>query len=107
MINVTIKRDVKNSICKFEVEGHAWYSDNGSDIVCAAVSAVAYTAVGALEDLVGVKGHIERDGYMSLNVPIDIDEKLRRVADIILESMLIGFKQIELSYRKYVKVIEC
>jgi uncharacterized protein YsxB (DUF464 family) len=52
------------------VEGHAGYAKAGKDIVCAAASATAYTAAGALSELAGLSGAwAERDGYFEISVP--------------------------------------
>lgn len=38
----------------FVVEGHAGYDEEGSDIVCAAVSILSYTVLNSLEVVAGV-----------------------------------------------------
>lgn len=106
MIKVQIVRDKEGFIKKFTVKGHAKYAEHGADVVCAAVSAVAYTAVGSLEELAGVGGFSEKDGYMKCELPSGISEEARQIAGIILESMAIGFKQIEYSYSKYILVLD-
>jgi len=106
MISITILRDKEGLIQEFNVKGHAGYAKHGSDIVCAAVSAVAYSAVGALEELAGIKNYSENDGYMKCNVPSDISSQSKYNAQIILETMAIGFKQIEYSYKTYVSVLD-
>ena len=40
MISINIVRDSQGFIWEFTVEGHAGFSEQGSDIVCAAVSAI-------------------------------------------------------------------
>lgn len=104
MINICIKRDKEGFIREFTVKGHAGYSKRGKDIVCAAVSAIAYTAVGALNELAGVNNYIEEDGYMKCVLPAHMSDEGKYKARIILETMAIGFKQIECSYGKYVSV---
>jgi uncharacterized protein YsxB (DUF464 family) len=116
MIKVEISRTGKlNRICggqgsisSIKVRGHAEYAAHGSDIVCAAASAIIYTAAGALEGLCGVRDVVasEETGYFQLIVPEIKDEEKSYRADIILETVYIGFKQIEMSYAKNLKVIE-
>lgn len=106
MIKISIVRDKEGFIWEFTVKGHAGYKEYGSDIVCAAVSAVAYTAVGALDDLAGIRNHTEKDGYMKCSIPLDIPRDKKQIAYIILETMAIGFRQIEEAYGKYVSVLE-
>jgi uncharacterized protein YsxB (DUF464 family) len=107
MINVNICRDKAGNIKKFVVKGHAGYAREGEDIVCAAVSAVAYTAAGALGDLIGIKDFFEeRHGFMTCSIDVDILPELKHDAGIILAAAEIGFRQIELAYPKHVKVMD-
>lgn len=107
MINVSIVRDGSGFIWQFTVEGHAEYADQGQDIICAAASVTAYTAVGALEDLAGIKNiYTENDGFFFCSIPEDITEQQKQIAKIILETTVIGFKQIELTNKDLISVLE-
>ena len=107
MINVNIMRDQEGFIWQFSVKGHAGFDKAGKDIVCSAVSVTAYTALGALEDLAGLKDfYSERDGYILCSIPENISSEMKPTVKVILETTVIGFKQIELSYRKYVSVLD-
>lgn len=106
MIKISVVRDKQRFIWEFTVRGHARFAKSGSDIVCSAVSALAYTAAGALEELAGINSYIEKDGYMKCVIPSDIHEDKKVVVKIILDTIVLGFKQIEHSYRKYVSVLE-
>ncbi|HOJ12483.1 MAG TPA: ribosomal-processing cysteine protease Prp [Clostridiales bacterium] len=106
MIKVKVVRDRQGFIWEFTINGHAGYKKNGEDIVCAGVSAVAYTAVGALAEMAGISNFSEKDGYMKCSIPPDIDQHSKHYAKIILDAMIIGMKQIEYSYGKYVVVEE-
>ncbi|NLD48975.1 MAG: ribosomal-processing cysteine protease Prp [Clostridiaceae bacterium] len=106
MIKIKVIRDSANLIRGFTVKGHAGVSEAGSDIVCAAVSALAYTAAGALLEFTGINGHTEKNGYMKCVVPDDIPKDKEQKAEIILETIILGFKQIEHSYGRYVSVFD-
>jgi uncharacterized protein YsxB (DUF464 family) len=107
MINVSIGRDASGFIRQFRVKGHAGYARRGQDIVCAAASTVAYTAAGALEELVGIGDcHSEKEGLFSLILPEGLTVQQKQTAGIILETMFIGFKQIELGYKEFISVME-
>ncbi|HOM03301.1 MAG TPA: ribosomal-processing cysteine protease Prp [Acetivibrio sp.] len=106
MIKVEVIRDSERFIREIKVRGHARYSRHGRDIVCAAVSALAYTAAGALEELAGIEGYTEKDGYMRCTVPKDIPEEKKELVKTILETVVIGLKQVELGYAKYVSVLD-
>jgi uncharacterized protein YsxB (DUF464 family) len=106
MIKVCLARDSQGFIQEFSIEGHAGYADCGKDIVCAAISAIAYTALGALQELAGICNYIEKDGFIKCNMPKEIEQHSKYKAQIILDAMTIGFKQIEQEYKKHVMVLE-
>lgn len=106
MIKIKIVRDSQGNIENFTVSGHASFSEYGSDIVCAAISALAYTAVGALKNIAKTGDHIEKDGYMKCIVPKDVSDQEREIVNIILETIILGFKQVEHSYKGYVSVLD-
>jgi uncharacterized protein len=107
MIRINIARDNDGNIRKFTIKGHAGFAEKGSDIVCSAVSAVAYMAVGALKAIADIGGHTEKkEGYMEISLPMGISFDSKENAKIILETAEIGFKQIEAEYGKYVMVMD-
>lgn len=107
MIKIVIVRDLKGSIRRMSINGHSGYAQEGCDIVCSAVSVTAYTAAGALGELAGMDGcYEESGGHMTISLPEKMTARQQETAGIILETTAIGFKQIELSYGKYVVVIE-
>lgn len=106
MIVVRIGRDKKGFIRQFTIKGHAGYADSGSDIVCAAVSAVAYTAVGALGELTGEGEYTEKDGFMECRISHSVKQESEYTVRVILESMLIGLRQIELRYSNFIRIYE-
>lgn len=106
MIEIDIFRDKQSFIKEFTVKGHAEFDEKGKDIVCAAISAIAYTAVGAIEEIVGISDYSEQNGFMKCSVPLDISSDKRFITGIILETTAIGFKQIEYSYKDYVSVFD-
>ncbi len=107
MIRIVISRDSTGSIRGFDIKGHSGYAEAGQDIICSAVSVTAYTAAGALEELADLKHcHSESDGHMTIRLPERLTQQQKTTAQIILETTAIGFKQIELSYGKFVLVVE-
>lgn len=107
MIRVEITRNAKGSITGFDINGHSGYAEEGQDIICSAVSVTAYTAAGALEELAGLKRcYTESDGHMAITLPQEMNDRQKTTAGIIMETTAIGFRQIELSYGKYVLVVD-
>jgi uncharacterized protein YsxB (DUF464 family) len=105
MVKVLVVRDGDNAIKMFEIKGHSGYNEAGRDIVCSAASVTAFTAAGALGELAGINDcYIERNGYLKIKLPKEVDDTKRQSVDIIMKTAYIGFKQIEESYPKYLKV---
>ena len=74
-------------------------------ILSAAISAIACTAVGAMKNMVEHVIMKKRRLYGMYSSTKHSYEK-RKIANIILETVVLGFKQVEFSYRKYVSVSE-
>lgn len=106
MIKVLVVKGKRKKIKGFVVEGHAYYDEPGRDVVCAAVSAIAYNAVASLLNLAGGCQYEDKTGYLEVFAKESKSPKKNQVAKIILESTKIGFKQIENSYGEYIEVYE-
>ena len=105
MIDISIVRNKSGFVYGFEICGHSGYAKHGKDIVCAAISALAYTAVGAVSEMTKVEADWNyKDGYMFYMVHNDIADNDKSVIKTILDTIVIGFRQVELSYKGYVKV---
>ncbi len=105
MITVKIKKTQNDDMYGFVVTGHAGFGKKGKDIVCAAVSSVAYNAINALQELVGISDFKQNDGYIKCDIPDDLNESDRYKINIILKTIEIGFKQIASSYPRHVSVL--
>jgi len=107
MIKVEIRRSPEGEIISFLTKGHAGYLPRGEDIVCAAVSALVQTAVLGLIHNLGLEPKVEiKEGYLYCLLPLDLEGEKRHDADLILEVMLTGLKEIVKEHPKYLKVID-
>ena len=100
-----------NEISKFRVSGHAGYDYEGTDIVCSAVTAVVYAALGGLEELCGMTEYVDveeglESDHIEFEVPRQCSAEAGSKAQTILKTMLIGLKQIEYVYGEYVTINE-
>jgi len=105
MVRVSLKYDIDNWINGFIFEGHAGYAELGSDIVCAGISVLSSTTSLALEQLVGLKLEGQADpieGYLDCNW-VNEPDKVAQV-HLLVESMLLGLKEIAKQYPKYLEV---
>ena len=82
MIDAVFIRNGKD-FSGYEISGHSDYSEQGSDIVCAAVSSAAYLTANLITDFFMIKADIElSDGYMKLTADAD------RLIDGLYQHML-------------------
>ena len=102
MITVTIHYS-NDEITGFTVEGHANFKPCGEDIVCSAVSVLTQAALLGLARYVELD-YIIRDGYLECRLPYLDDADMMRAA-AILETMILGLKNIEKNYPGYVEVL--
>ncbi|MDN5315462.1 MAG: uncharacterized protein PWP10_4212 [Clostridiales bacterium] len=108
MITVNIYRQKDGLIRRFEARGHAGLAASGHDIICAAVSAIAQTIIGSLEDIAGIKPQYSlEDGDISCDTGeyTAMTDKQKDAASVLMQSMEVGCLQISVSYgSKYVQV---
>jgi len=92
---------------QFTVKGHAGYAEKGKDVICAAVSAVAQTAILGLEAVTGltISYSIEDDsGSLHCKVIEAKNQEARIRADAIVEAMILGLKSIEEGHKEFLRV---
>ncbi len=104
MIDAVIYKSSQGVVQGFKIKGHALYDEPGSDIVCSAVSAIVFTALGGMDELAGFTSFKEKDGYIKCIVPDNLTSEQQSTTQIILKTMDIGLRQIEADYNQYVRV---
>ena len=107
MTIVKIKRKNDNIIC-VECSNHTGFANFGKDIVCAGISSITQTAVLGVKELTNLKHSFKIDekmGYLKLEL-IDIENESVdfKNAQIILKTMLLGVKNLQEQYPKYIKL---
>lgn len=105
---VKVKFFKKNKrIYYFEIKGHANAGKYGEDIVCSAISVLGQTCIIGLLEVVNIpiKQRIE-PGYLTCEIPNDLEEAKAREADIIVNTMYLGMKSIQDSYSKFMVIKE-
>ncbi len=106
MIRIRVQRDGGGAIATFRVEGHAGYARHGRDIVCAGVTALVDTAVLGLGKIAGLPHEARQgDGFTEVRLQAGTPAEQER-AQVILETMLLGLKDIEKTYKQFIRVTE-
>lgn len=101
MIKITLERSPDGFITRFLATGHSGFAERGQDIICAAISALAQTTIGSLQELAAIDPVRQlEDGLIdfSLPEPARLDDRQRQTAGILMDSLAIGCRQIQDSY---------
>lgn len=105
MTQITITRLQKKY--RLSVEGHAGYAEAGRDIICAAVSILAYTwfnELGILKERGYVENVVEKEAEGSMEITFEVgDDRDKKEAVLTgLETILTGFRTIAKNFPQYV-----
>lgn len=86
---------------KIEISGHAYYDENGKDIVCASVSSIVITTINAILE-------IDSD---SINYE-DLDNKIivellneNEIVKKLINNMVFMLESLEKDYPKNIKIL--
>ncbi len=94
-------------LCAVECEGHTGYAEEGSDIVCAAVSSVVQTAVLGLMRVAAVNVEYTVDearGYLKAVVPDNVSEKQAHDSDVILKTACLGVSDLYETFSDFISL---
>lgn len=110
MVRVEILRSPTGAVTGFVSEGHAGYAPKGSDIVCAAVSALTISAVNGLAHHVGIEPAVyvdEERGVLRCHVDLEpLDAEAVAKVQAILETMALGLQEVAREYSDHLAVKE-
>lgn len=108
MIKSSFKRNDAGHIVSFEVTGHAEAGPYGSDVVCAAVSALTISTVNGIDALAGFEPIVETNedesGYLYVEILSKINQEQTNIAQILLENLLLGLQAIEQENLEFIQV---
>ena len=94
-------------ITGFSVSGHSGYAEAGSDIICAAVSALVTMAAATINDVCGAKAKVrvkEEDARITLMLPTSCDED--DTVQAVLAGMMLTLCSMRDDYPDYIEVLE-
>ena len=106
MTRCTLFVDSASRITGFSIKGHSGYAEEGSDIVCAGISALVITIENALCQLVKLSP-VERggeDGFLEVILPEKMTDKQMQDAQMLLSTLHIGLENIAQAYPDYVRI---
>ena len=94
-------------ITGFTVYGHSGYAEAGSDIICAAISAVVTMAEATINEVCGAKAKVrvkEEDARVTLTLPASCDEE--ESVQAVLAGMMLTLLSMRDDYPDYIEVLE-
>ena len=94
-------------ITGFSVSGHSGYAESGSDIICAAITAIVTMAEATINDVCGAKAKVrvkEEDARITLTLPTSCDEE--ESVQAVLAGMLLTLCSMRDDYPDYIEVLE-
>ncbi len=105
MVKVEFFRS-SGKIVSFKIKGHAMPREAQMevDLVCAAISAISQTTIIGIEEVLKIKAKYDiKDGFLNLNLENQTLQDVER-CQVLLETMVLGLKSIEITYSDYIKV---
>ena len=97
----------EDRITGFSISGHSGYAEAGSDIVCAAISAVVSMAEATINDVCGAKAKVrvkEEDARITLTLPATCEEE--EAIQAVLAGMMVYLCNLRDEYSDYIEVLE-
>lgn len=89
------------SLCGFEISGHAMTARHGKDILCAAISSAAYLTANTVTEILGIEAEaLADDGFMRLL----INEKDCAPAQATLRGFELHIKELKKQYPKHIEL---
>ena len=97
----------EDRITGFSISGHSGYAEAGSDIVCAAISAVVTMAEATINDVCGAKAKVrvkDEDARITLTLPASCDEE--ESVQAVLAGMMLTLISLRDDYPDFIEVLE-
>ena len=92
----------------FVVEGHSGYAESGSDIVCAAISALTQTTLNGLKNVLKAPVMFDQDddgAFIEAILTPEASEDQIWQAQLLLVTLLEGLQAIQRGYPRNLRII--
>ena len=105
MTKVEIFRKNGN-IIGYKASGHSGYSEQGSDIICSAISTSLQMTLIGIQEVLKLKVDFKiNDGFLDVDLKNISLDKLTQT-NIHTETMAIFLKELTKQYPKYIRLVE-
>ena len=96
-------------IVGFEVKGHSGYADEGSDIVCAAVTSAVRMCECTINDVLGLEASVkvrQKDASISLKLPASLGQTNESTCQALLTALMVYLAELHEEYPENISVLE-
>ena len=96
-------------IVGFDVKGHSGYADEGSDIVCAAVTSAIRLCECTINDVLGLEASVkvrQKDASISLKLPGSLGQTNESTCQALLTALMVYFSELHEEYPENISVLE-
>lgn len=105
MTKVEIFRKNGN-IIGYKASGHSGYSEQGSDIICSAISTSLQMTLIGIQEILKLKVDFKiNDGFLDVDLKNISLDKLTQT-NILTEAMAMFLKELTKQYPKYIRLVE-
>ena len=95
----------KDIIAKVECLGHTGFDEFGKDVLCASISALVQACYLGLKDVLDIELKLVRkDGYLSFELPKNLQIEILKNAQVLLKTLEISIKDLCDGYSKYISM---
>ena len=96
-------------IVGFEVKGHSGYADEGSDIVCAAVTSAIRLCECTINDVLGLEASVkvrQKDASITLKLPGSLGQTNESTCQALLTGLMVHLTSLCEEYPENISVLE-
>ena len=105
---VTFMKRSDGALIGYSACGHSGYADAGSDIVCAAISALTQTVLNGLKNVLKAPVMFDIDdrrAYLEARLTPEATEEQIQQAQLLLVTLLEGLQAIQREYPRNLRII--
>ena len=96
-------------IVGFDVKGHSGYAEEGSDIVCAAVTSAVRLCECTINDVLGLEASVkvrQKDASISLKLPGSLGQTNESTCQALLTALMVYCSELHEEYPENISVLE-
>ena len=108
MTTITFRTE-GDRIVGFDSHGHSGYAEEGSDIVCAAISSTVGLVVTTINDVLGLAASVkvrEEDASISFRLPGGLSETAEHTCQSLMTGLMVYFTELHDEYPENIEVLE-